>query len=129
MSIVGHGIDIVEIERIGRLAEMHGEHFLTRIFTPAEQRYCADRPKRYYEHLAGRFAAKEAILKVLGTGWAGGIAWCDMEILPDARGKPVLSLSGQCLLQAQHLGIDQWHISISHIATHAVASAIGVCGG
>ena len=107
MPILGHGIDIVETARIRKLVDDHGQHFLDRVFTPSEQRYCARNPKRYFEHLAGRFAAKEAVLKVLGTGWRGGIAWTDIEILPE---------------------LSRWHVSISHIETHATASAIGLRG-
>ena len=106
----------------------HGQHFLDRCFTPLEQSYCNTHPKRYYEHLAGRFAAKEAVLKVLGTGWRGKIAWTDMEILNEASGKPVLSLSGECERLGNEMGIKRWMISISHIETHATASAIGLRG-
>ncbi|HEX3357595.1 MAG TPA: holo-ACP synthase [Tepidisphaeraceae bacterium] len=126
MSIVGHGIDIVETSRIRRLHEDHGQHFLDRCFTPLEQAYCSRNPKRYFEHLSGRFAAKEAILKVLGTGWRGGIAWTDMEILPEPSGQPKLTLTGETLRIANDLGIAHWHLSISHIETHATASAIGL---
>jgi holo-[acyl-carrier protein] synthase len=126
MSIVGHGIDIVETDRIRKLFEEHGERFLDRCFTPREQEYCARSRKRRYEHFAGRFAAKEAVLKVLGTGWRGGIAWTDIEILPEASGQPRITLTGECRKIAEKLGINQWHVSISHIETHATASAIGV---
>jgi holo-[acyl-carrier protein] synthase len=129
MPIVGHGIDIVETSRIRKMHEEHGQRFLDRCFTPAEQNYCARNPKRYFEHLAGRFAAKEAILKVLGTGWRGGIAWTDMEILPEPSGQPRLVLSGESLRIATEQGIARWHVSISHIETHATASAIGLRGG
>ena len=128
MPIVGHGIDIVETARIRELLENHGHHFLDRVFTAAEQRYCALNPKRYYEHLAGRFAAKEAVLKVLGTGWRGGIAWTDIEILPEPSGQPKVTLTGECARIARELGIARWHVSISHIQTHATASAIGLRG-
>ena len=128
MPIVGHGIDIVETARIRKLVDEHGAHFLDRVFTPSEQAYCAMNPKRYFEHLAGRFAAKEAVLKVLGTGWRGGIAWTDMEILNEPSGQPRLSLKDESLTIANELGITQWHLSISHIETHATASAIGVRG-
>ena len=74
MPILGHGIDIVETSRVKRLVDEHGQRFLDRVFTPGEQEYCHKNPKRIFEHLAGRFAAKEAVLKVLGTGWRGGIA-------------------------------------------------------
>ncbi len=128
MPIVGHGIDIVETARIKALVENHGEHFLERVFTPAEQRYCALSPKRYFEHLAGRFAAKEAVLKVLGTGWRGGIAWTDVEVVKETSGQPKIVLTGECLRIARELGIRRWHVSISHIETHATASAIGLRG-
>lgn len=125
MPILGHGIDIVETRRIRELVERHGDHFLFRVFTPNEREYAAKNPKRYFEHLAGRFAAKEAVLKVLGTGWRGGIAWTDIEVLRDPSGQPRVSLTQECARVAESLGIRRWHISISHIETHATASAIG----
>jgi len=128
MPILGHGIDIVETARIRKLVDDHGQHLLDRVFTPSEQRYCARNPKRYFEHLAGRFAAKEAVLKVLGTGWRGGIAWTDIEILPEPSGQPKMTLTGECERIARDLGISRWHVSISHIETHATASAIGLRG-
>ena len=126
MPILGHGIDIVETARIRRMVEEHGQRFLDRCFTPDEQAYCAKNPKRYYEHLAGRFAAKEAVLKVLGTGWRGGIAWTDIEILREPSGQPKITLTGECHRIANEIGIKTWHVSISHIETHATASAIGL---
>jgi holo-[acyl-carrier protein] synthase len=126
MPIVGHGIDIVETARIRKLVDEHGQHFLDRCFTALEQSYCKGNPKRFYEHLAGRFAAKEAVLKVLGTGWRGKIAWTDMEILNEASGQPRLTLTGECLIIATEQEIARWMISISHIETHATASAIGL---
>jgi holo-[acyl-carrier protein] synthase len=128
MPIIGHGIDIVETARIQEMLDRHGQRFLDRCFTLPEQQYCARNPKRYVEHLSGRFAAKEAVLKVLGTGWRGGIAWTDMEILPEPSGQPKLHLTGECARIAAELGISRWHVSISHISTHATASAIGMRG-
>ena len=128
MPIVGHGIDIVETFRIRKLVEEHGQHFLDRVFTQAEQAYCARNPKRYFEHLSGRLAAKEAVLKVLGTGWRGGIAWTDVEVRSEPSGQPKIALSGECLRIAVEQGISRWHVSISHIETHATASAIGLRG-
>lgn len=127
MPIIGHGIDLVEIPRIARLLADHAEHFLERCFTPAELDYCLAH-KFPAERLAGRFAAKEAILKALGTGWRGQIAWTDMEIVNDLAGKPALTLSGECarLAAAQH--ISRWHISISHAGGYASASAIAEGG-
>lgn len=129
MPILGHGIDIVETARIRQLVESHGQRFLDRCFTPNEQAYCQRNPKRFYEHLAGRFAAKEAVLKVLGTGWRGGIAWTDIEILREPSGLPRVTLTGECHRIANELGIVRWHVSISHIETHATASAIGLAAG
>ncbi len=128
MPIVGHGIDIVETARIGRMIDEHGQRFLDRCFTPAEQAYAAKSTKRYLEHLAGRFAAKEAVLKVLGTGWRGGIAWTDIEVAKEPSGQPMIRLCGECERLANELGIKRWHLSISHIETHATASAIGLRG-
>ena len=125
MQIIGHGIDIVETARIRRMLGEHPERFLARCFTPAEQAYADSRPKRRDEHLAGRFASKEAILKVLGTGWSGGIAWTDAEVVREASGKPTVRLSGRAAEVAAELGITSWWLSISHTDTHAVASAIG----
>src|SRR5262245_23503165 len=110
MPIVGHGIDIVETARIKQLLEHHGQRFLDRCFTALEQAYCARNPKRHVEHLAGRFAAKEAVLKVLGTGWRGGIAWTDIEILPEPSGQPVIRLDGECQRIANEQGISRWFV-------------------
>lgn len=126
MSIIGHGIDIVETARIRHLFEEHGERFMDRVFTPTEQAYANKSIKRRFEHLAGRFAAKEAVLKVLGTGWRGGIAWTDIEIRNETSGQPVIHLTGECARIAEQLGITRWLVSISHIETHATASAIGM---
>jgi len=128
MPILGHGIDIVETVRIRRLIDEHGAHFLDRVFTTAEQAYCNASRKRSLEHFAGRFAAKEAVLKVLGTGWRGGIAWTDIEVVKEPSGQPQVKLSGECARIASERGISRWHISISHIETHATASAIGMRG-
>src|SRR5215218_5617680 len=128
MPILGHGIDIVETGRIRRLIDDHGQHFLDRVFTPSEQAYCNANKKRLLEHYAGRFAAKEAVLKVLGTGWRGGIAWTDVEVVKDPSGQPRIVLTGETARVAAARGITQWHVSISHIETHATASAIGMRG-
>lgn len=126
MPIIGHGIDIVETARIRGMVEQHGRRFLDRCFTAAEQAYCDKSLKRRFEHLSGRFAAKEAVLKVLGTGWRGGIQWTDIEILPEPSGQPRLAVTGEAGRIAHELGIKRWMISISHIETHATASAIGL---
>jgi holo-[acyl-carrier protein] synthase len=125
MRIIGHGIDIVETARIARLIEHHAERFLQRCFTAEELRYSQSK-REFAQHLAGRFAAKEAILKVLGTGWSEGIAWTDAEVVREPSGRPTVRLHGRCEAVARELGIAQWWLSISHIATHATASAIAV---
>jgi holo-[acyl-carrier protein] synthase len=128
MNIVSHGIDMVDCERLSESIEKHGDRFLNRVFTTAELGYCQDR-KRELEHLAGRFAAKEAVLKVLGTGWTNGIAWDEIEILNEPSGRPVVHLHGRCRELADEMHLANILISISHIETHAIASAIGVGPG
>ncbi len=123
MAIIGHGIDLVEVKRISDLLERHGQRFLDRVFTKNEQVYAAG-AKREVEHLAVRFAAKEAVLKALGTGWRNGIAWTDIEVLIQPSGKPVLQLSNIALEIAKGQGIRVWSISLTHTAEHASASAI-----
>ena len=126
MPIVGHGIDIVEVERFRGLIERHGERFLGRCFTPEEVAYAGRRPQRFAEHFAARFAAKEAVLKALGTGWRDGIAWTDIEIRRDPAGAPSVHLSGQAASLAAAAGISRWLISLSHTADLAQASVIGM---
>ncbi len=125
MRIVGHGIDLVETARIARMLEEHGDRFLHRCFTETERAYCGQ-GVRGIESLAGRFAVKEAVFKALGTGWRGGIAWTDAEVIRKPSGEPMLMLHGKCRDLAAERGIDQWWISISHVKTHAMASAIAV---
>ena len=125
MPIVGHGIDIVEVARIGRLLAEHGEQFLTRCFTEREQAAGGGtKSRRHHEHLAARFAAKEAAMKALGTGLAQGISWTDCEVVNDPTGAPRLLLHNAALAQAHRLGATQWHISLTHIEMIAMASVI-----
>jgi len=124
MRVIAHGIDMVDCRRLQESIERHGERFLQRVFTPAELDYCRGR-KRQVEHLAGRFAAKEAVLKVLGTGWRSGICWTDVEVRNDPSGQPRVLLAGRCKELADRMGVDEVLVSISHIHTHAIASAIG----
>ena len=124
MSLIAHGIDLVDCDRLRQAVERHGERFLRRVFTPAELAYSLGK-KREAEHLAGRFAAKEAVLKLLGTGWRDGIAWTDVEVVNNPAGKPLVNLTGKCREIADAMGLKTVLISISHIATHAIASAVG----
>jgi holo-[acyl-carrier protein] synthase len=125
MSAISQGIDIVECARIGRIWRDHAKAFLDRVYTPAEQEYCIN-CKTPVVRLAGRFAAKEAVLKALGTGWRGGIEFRDIETLPDPLGKPLVTLHHRTADLARTLGIDRILISISHAGDYAVASAIAV---
>lgn len=128
MHILAHGIDMVDCDRLAALIDRHGRRFVDRVFTPAERAYCTAR-KNPTPHLAGRFAVKEAVLKVLGTGWRDGIAWTDIETRNQPSGQPTVHLAGRCRQLAEQRGIARILVSISHIDTHAVASAIGVGGG
>jgi holo-[acyl-carrier protein] synthase len=125
MEIVGIGTDIVECLRIGRMIERHGELFLTRVYTEREIRYCQER-KRATEHFAGRWAAKEAILKCLGTGWRRGICWTEIEIRNDPAGKPVVHMCGVAKDLTQSLRIADILLSISHCRAYATAFAVAV---
>ena len=125
MDIVGIGTDIVECLRIGRMIEQHGELFLTRVYTEREMRYCQAR-KRSIEHFAGRWAAKEAIVKCLGTGWSKGLAWTDVEIRNDPDGKPLVHMCGAAKDRAEQLRLADVLISISHCRAYATAHALAV---
>jgi holo-[acyl-carrier protein] synthase len=125
MSIIGHGIDIVAIHRIAGLIERCPEDFLEATFTLNERKE-AESLETATAFFTGRFAAKEAIAKALGTGFFGDIAWTDVEILRQASGAPDVHLSGGALAVAQALGVTRWLLSISHDESHAVASAIAL---
>ncbi len=113
------GIDMIENRRIEEGIARLGERFLNRFFTPAERTECEDRPYR----LAARLAAKEAVSKVFGTG-IGDVSWHEIEILRDARGRPVLHLHGAAAVIAQEMGLTEWDVSLTH--THDYASAVAV---
>jgi holo-[acyl-carrier protein] synthase len=125
MRIIGHGIDIVDNARIAEMIDAHGERFISRVFSADEQALAKDL-KQPVEYYAGRFAAKEAVLKALGTGLAQGISWTEVEIVRAPSGRPLVRLAGRCLEVARGLGIDQWQVSISHIKTHATASVLAI---
>ena len=113
------GVDIIEIARIGRAVTRWGARFLGHVYTDAEIAHCRGR----VPELAARFAGKEAISKALGTG-LNGIYWCEMEILPDRRGKPHVTLYGHALARAERLGLRQWAISLSHSDEQAIALVV-----
>lgn len=123
MPILGTGIDIVECLRIAQMIEKHGELFISRVYTEHEIEYCSAR-KMATQHYAGRWAAKEAVLKALGTGWRRGISWRDIEIRNDKNGAPTVKLRGGArdVMTAAHIG--RMHVSISHCRSFAVAHVV-----
>ncbi|HTQ39556.1 MAG TPA: holo-ACP synthase [Pirellulales bacterium] len=125
MSIFGIGTDIVECLRIAQMIERHGELFITRVYTPHEIEYCQSR-KQATQHFAGRWAAKEAVLKALGTGWRRGISWRDVEIRNLRSGSPTVALYGGAKDFMEQVGVTQVMISISHCRSHATAYALAL---
>jgi holo-[acyl-carrier protein] synthase len=121
--ILGTGLDLVEVARIAALAEKHGDRFLKRVFTAAEIEYSMPRAARY-QHLAGRFAAKEAVFKALGTGWGQGVGWKLVEVVPDEGGRPEVRLSGAAADRLGSMGGRRVHLSITHTDGLAAASAV-----
>ncbi len=115
------GVDLIEIARIEAVLARQGKAWLDRIFTPAEQEYCGKRA----ESLAGRWAAKEAVAKALGTG-IGDVAWKEIEILGDEQNAPSLTLYGAAERRAKELGLTNWSVSISHNQSHSVAFVVAV---
>ncbi len=127
MNVVGIGTDIIEVARIAEMIQKHEEMFLTRVYTKDEILYCSAR-KAANQHYAGRWAAKEAMLKALGTGWAKGIRWTDIEVKHDNAGQPRLELWGAARQIAADLGITDVKISISHCRAFAIAYVIAMAG-
>ncbi len=121
--IVGLGLDIAEIDRIEAAIVRHGAPFLERLFTPAEVAYCETHKNRF-ERYAARFAAKEAAMKALGTGWRHGIRWRDIEVTRAPNGKPSLRLEGVAREFADRLGVRHISLSITHSGNFALAQVI-----
>jgi len=121
--IVGTGIDIAEVSRIRAAIEHHGERFLQRIFTPGEIRYCESKANRV-ERYAARFAAKEAGMKALGTGWSHGVRWRDLEVARKPGGRPALVMHGKAAEVAATLGATRIALSLTHTAELAMAQVI-----
>lgn len=125
MIIVGVGTDIIEVVRIGKMIERHGEIFLNRVYTDDEIRYC-QRRKEYTQHYAGRWAAKEAVMKTLGTGFSRGVGWRDIEICSNRMGQPSIVLRGGAREIARQAGIGDVLVTISHCRAYATATAIAI---
>ena len=121
--IVGTGIDIAEVPRIAHSIERFGDRFLQRIYTAGEIRYCDSKANRV-ERYAGRFAAKEAAMKALGTGWNHGVRWRDCEVTRVPGGRPTLTFHGKAAEFAHKLGVTNIALSISHTEAQAIAYVI-----
>jgi holo-[acyl-carrier protein] synthase len=121
--IVGTGIDIAEVRRIREAIERHGERFLKRIFTEGEIQYCESKANRV-ERYAARFAAKEAGMKAIGTGWNHGVRWRDIEVARKPGGRPTLQLHGKAAEFAAKLGATNIALSLTHTAEQAIAQVI-----
>ena len=119
------GLDAIEIARVAEAIAQHGERFLDRVFTDAERAHAQDRGASASQFYAGRFAAKEAVLKALGTGYAKGLAFHEVEILPGPDGDPRVTLHGAARARAAQLGLATILVSISHTRENAHAVAVG----
>lgn len=123
--IVAIGNDLAEVERIRRALEASqtGQRFRDRVFTEGEQRYC-ERRRRKYESYAARFAAKEAVMKALGTGWGKNVGWRDIEVFRRRGSRPEIILYGKAKEHATALGIARFHLSLTHTAEYAEAQVV-----
>jgi holo-[acyl-carrier protein] synthase len=121
--ILGMGVDIAEVPRIQVAIERHGETFLRRLYTAAEREYC-EGFKNKYERYAGRFAAKEAAMKALGTGWRRGVRWVDFEVVRELGGRPTIRLDGEAKRIAEEMGVKRIALSITHTEAMALAHVI-----
>lgn len=121
--IIGTGIDIAEVERVRKAIARFGDRFLERIYTPGEQRYCDSKANRV-ERYAARFAAKEAAMKALGTGWNHGVRWRDCEVVRPPGSRPTIVFHGKAGEFAAKLGVKNAALSISHTAEQAFAQVI-----
>jgi holo-[acyl-carrier protein] synthase len=123
MTIVGIGVDLVSIDRVRAITQRWHDRFLARIYSDAERQDCFRRTTPYAS-LAGRFAAKEAILKALGVGWAMGVRWRDVQVMNDAAGRPVARVEGRVQALVKEAGVTGIHVSLSHDGNYAIAQAI-----
>ena len=121
--ILGTGIDLAEVDRIQASIERHGQRFIQRIYTPGEIAY-VERKANRYERYAARFAAKEAGMKAIGTGWRRGVTWHDFEVANLPSGRPTLQLHGKAAEFAAQLGVKRVSLSLTHTAAHGMAFVI-----
>lgn len=123
--ILGLGTDIVDVDRIAKMIADHGDHFLERTFTAAEIAHCQQR-REFAQHYAGRWAAKEAVMKALGTGFTKDVGWTDIEIQVKPSGQPFVTLHGSARNYSDSLGIGKILVTISHTKAMATATAIAL---
>src|SRR5215469_1337902 len=125
-QIAGTGIDVIEVERIERALTRPriGERFRVRVFTPGEIAYCESRGRPRYQSYAARFAAKEATMKALGTGWNRNVGWSEIEVVRERGKAPTLVLHGKSAAFARKKNISVFHLSITHTAREAIAHVI-----
>jgi holo-[acyl-carrier protein] synthase len=121
--IAGIGVDLCEVERMEAAIARHGERLLARLYTPAERRYCESKPNRM-ERFAGRFAAKEAAMKAIGTGWSRGVGWRDFEVTRAVGGRPVIVFHGVARRIADEMGVTRALVSITHVRSMALAQVL-----
>jgi holo-[acyl-carrier protein] synthase len=121
--IVGSGVDLCEVPRLRTAIERHGDRFKQRVFTDREIAYAESKANRY-ERFAARFAAKEAGMKALGTGWRGGLGWRDLEVTNLRTGRPTLAFHGKAAEIAKRLGVRNVALSLTHTAEQAMAIVI-----
>jgi len=121
--ILGIGVDIVEVARIRAAVDRYGEHFIRRVFTPAETAYCR-KCAHPEQRFSTRFAAKEALLKALGTGWTGGLRFADVEVTNNELGAPSVQLHGEARAVADRMGVQRILVTLSHHRDFAVAQVL-----
>jgi holo-[acyl-carrier protein] synthase len=125
-NIIGTGIDVIEVARVQRALSnpVTGERFRARVYTPGEIRYCESRGKGRWQSYAARFAAKEAAMKAMGTGWNRNVGWSEIEVVRERGKAPTIALHGKSAEFARRKNIAHFHLSLTHTAEQAVAHAI-----
>src|SRR5579863_7862606 len=125
-NIIGTGIDVIEVARIERalINSVTGERFRNRVFTPGEVTYCESRGRGRYQSYAARFAAKEAAMKAMGTGWNRNVGWSEIEVARERGKAPTIVLHGKSAAFAERKRIGRFHLSITHTADQAIAHVI-----
>ena len=121
--IIGTGVDLVEIPRFRKVIERLKDRFISRVFTPVEQQFC-NQHRDPVPHYAARFAAKESLFKALGTGWAKGVTWLDVEVQRERQDAPTLVLYGEAQRLSLAMGAQKIHLSLSHTENSAIAMVI-----